>query len=87
MRQIPKAVKGRGCRSVATICETAGKVYLESKYDGERMQIHIDVLAGQGRAIKIFSKSKRDSTIDRIRTHPYEAPYLRLGFRLSHVPA
>jgi hypothetical protein len=35
------------------------------------MQIHIDTSGSPGQVVTIFSKSKRDSTFDRIKTHPY----------------
>jgi DNA ligase-4 len=41
---------------------------VERKYDGEYCQIHID-LSRASDGIKIFSKSGKDSTIDRIRLH------------------
>ena len=41
----------------------------EIKYDGERMQIHVDI-SNINEPIKIFSKSGRDSTKDRIDSHP-----------------
>ncbi|KAJ4178496.1 hypothetical protein NW767_014849 [Fusarium falciforme] len=41
---------------------------VERKYDGEYCQIHID-LNKSGSGIKIFSKSGRDSTSDRMGIH------------------
>jgi DNA ligase 4 len=41
---------------------------VERKYNGEYCQIHID-LSKASNSIKIFSKSGKDSTIDRIRLY------------------
>jgi len=41
---------------------------VERKCDGEYCQVHID-LSGSGVRIKIFFKSGRDSTVDRIGLH------------------
>jgi DNA ligase-4 len=41
---------------------------VERKYNGEYCQIHID-LNQAGHHIKIFSKSGKDSTIDRVGLH------------------
>lgn len=44
-------------------------VWAETKYDGERAQIHVWV-DGKGKLrIKIFSKQGRDSTLDRFAIH------------------
>ena len=43
--------------------------FVEVKYDGERLQIHYDKYSSQ--PIKIYSKSGRDSTKDRIAAHQY----------------
>ncbi|KNE64285.1 hypothetical protein AMAG_19146 [Allomyces macrogynus ATCC 38327] len=51
------------------ILRTKANMYcVERKYDGERMQIHVLDRARQ--SCLIFSKSKRDSTVDRADTHP-----------------
>ncbi|KAJ3356469.1 hypothetical protein GGF32_001494 [Allomyces javanicus] len=51
------------------ILRTKANAYcVERKYDGERMQIHVLDRARQ--SCLIFSKSKRDSTVDRAGTHP-----------------
>ncbi|EJD08532.1 DNA ligase/mRNA capping enzyme, partial [Fomitiporia mediterranea MF3/22] len=67
--QIPKCVKGQGCKHALAQFKTPESVWAETKYDGERMQIHIAVDKTGGTEITIFSKSKRDSTLDRIATH------------------
>ncbi|KAH7124781.1 hypothetical protein EDB81DRAFT_847037 [Dactylonectria macrodidyma] len=57
-------------RSIRHYCQLAGprRMSVERKYDGEYCQIHID-LNKSGADIKIFSKSGRDSTSDRIGIH------------------
>lgn len=44
-------------------------VWAETKYDGERAQIHVEVRPDGSSHITIFSKSKRDSTHDRQAVH------------------
>jgi DNA ligase-4 len=44
-------------------------VWVETKYDGERAQIHVRVLPNGFSRITIFSKSGRDSTLDRHAVH------------------
>lgn len=44
---------------------------MERKYDGEYCQIHIDLSKKNDEWLKIFSKSGRDSTGDRVRVHEY----------------
>ncbi|KAK7219336.1 hypothetical protein V2G26_007339 [Clonostachys chloroleuca] len=57
-------------RSIRHCCQLAStrRMSVERKYDGEYCQIHI-ALNESGTPIKIFSKSGRDSTIDRIGIH------------------
>lgn len=45
------------------------EIWAETKYDGERAQIHVEILADGRSRIAIFSKSKRDSTLDRHGIH------------------
>jgi len=47
----------------------AKRVWVETKYDGERAQIHVEILPTGGSKITIFSKSKRNSTQDRKAIH------------------
>ncbi|KAL0249990.1 hypothetical protein I308_103293 [Cryptococcus tetragattii IND107] len=71
---IPKCKKGRSIRD--TIKEFTGTryrgcskaIWAETKYDGYRMQIHVDAQNPYPK-ITIFSKSTRDSTQDRFNTH------------------
>jgi hypothetical protein len=53
-------------RSLKHCCQLADdkEVSVERKYDGEYCQIHV-WMAGGGSRITIFSKSGRDSTVDR----------------------
>ncbi|GJE91101.1 DNA ligase 4-like protein [Phanerochaete sordida] len=66
---IPKCIKGKGCKDSLNVLKEASKVWIETKYDGERAQIHVEVDDTGRSKITIFSKSKRDSTMDRYATH------------------
>ncbi|ESK96426.1 atp dependent dna ligase domain protein [Moniliophthora roreri MCA 2997] len=66
---VPKSQKGRSIKNVLSHFEGSEVVWAETKYDGERAQIHVQITNGVPR-VKIFSKSKRDSTLDRIAVHP-----------------
>ena len=50
-----------------------GRMSCEDKMDGEYCQIHIDLSKGRN-CIQIFSKSGKDSTMDRIALHKYVTP-------------
>ncbi|CAN8095895.1 unnamed protein product [Discula destructiva] len=68
-------LKARGikhCLAMGT-----GWMSCEAKIDGEYCQIHIDLSKGQS-SIQIFSKSGKDSTMDRIKLHPAIKAALRL---------
>ncbi|EIW71652.1 hypothetical protein TREMEDRAFT_73368 [Tremella mesenterica DSM 1558] len=74
--QIPKCRKGRSIDDALNVffderrgVERPGAVWAETKYDGYRMQIHVELNLNGEPCITIFSKSKRDSTHDRINTH------------------
>ncbi|KIM90611.1 hypothetical protein PILCRDRAFT_1874 [Piloderma croceum F 1598] len=67
--EIPKSVKGRGCVDALKHFPNSHKVWAETKYDGERAQIHVEVREDGSSHITIFSKSKRDSTLDRYGIH------------------
>jgi DNA ligase-4 len=54
------------------------RMSVERKYDGEYCQIHID-LSKQPNHIQIFSKSGKDSTIDRSVVHKAIKQCLRIG--------
>lgn len=57
------------------------KWVLERKYDGEYCEVHIDLSRSSNPAecIKIFSKSGKDSTLDRVGIHKTLIRCLRLG--------
>ncbi|KAF3927715.1 hypothetical protein ABW21_db0205375 [Orbilia brochopaga] len=63
----PLFVKALSCEQVL---RTVGKTIwaMERKYDGEYCQIHIDLTKGKD-WLKIYSKSGRDSTSDRVACH------------------
>ena len=67
-------------RSIKHCCQlTRGRqISLGRKYDGEYCQVHVD-LHNSSSPIKIFSKSGKDSTMDRIRIHKHLKKGLRLG--------
>ncbi|PVF99886.1 hypothetical protein CPB86DRAFT_730576 [Serendipita vermifera] len=67
--QIPKCYKGRSCEDAIRTLGDAKQVFCEKKYDGERMQIHIDLSLPYQQQITIFSKSRRNSTLERYKTH------------------
>lgn len=58
-------------RSIKHCCDMAQnrRMSVEKKYDGEYCQIHVDLTKGLANCIKIFSKSGKDSTTDRIKIH------------------
>ncbi|KAH7100306.1 hypothetical protein BKA62DRAFT_800909 [Auriculariales sp. MPI-PUGE-AT-0066] len=63
--EIPKSVKATSPEHVVKLFHGSQHVYAETKYDGERMQIHVDFTRPSDEQIIIFSKSKRVSTNDR----------------------
>ncbi|KIL69500.1 hypothetical protein M378DRAFT_69647 [Amanita muscaria Koide BX008] len=63
--EIPKSRKGRGCLDALSYLRRSNRVWAETKYDGERAQIHVEILSDVEENVTIFSKSKRDSTQDR----------------------
>ncbi len=68
-QQIPKSEKARGCDHALNFLSGSEQVWAETKYDGERAQIHIQCDENGVSRITIFSKSKRDSTLDRHAVH------------------
>lgn len=77
--RIPSCVKGHGCRHACiSIARTARSCYVETKYDGERMQIHIDLSRPIHKQVQIFSKSRKDSTKKREEIIPYLSKRLGL---------
>ncbi|KAG6844737.1 hypothetical protein H0H87_004069 [Tephrocybe sp. NHM501043] len=73
---IPKSEKGRSPRHALTYFRNSHQVWAETKYDGERAQIHVEIQRYRTN-ITIFSKSKRDSTLDRAAIH--DVIYRALG--------
>ncbi len=59
---VVSCAKARGIEDAWRLVDYAD-CFAEVKYDGERMQIHID--RSKGHPITIYSKSGRDSTLDR----------------------
>ncbi|GAA6048228.1 hypothetical protein JCM3770_006492 [Rhodotorula araucariae] len=58
--KVPKTEKPGSCSRATRYLE--GQVAVETKYDGERLQIHVDMSRPPLEQIRIFSKSGRDST-------------------------
>ncbi|KAF9457521.1 hypothetical protein BDZ94DRAFT_1272939 [Collybia nuda] len=67
--QIPKSEKGRNCAHALGFFQGSKKAWAEIKYDGERAQIHVKILSDRTSKITIYSKSRRDSTLDRHSIH------------------
>ncbi|KAF7356774.1 DNA ligase [Mycena venus] len=67
--EIPKSEKGRACLHALEILRASKEIWAETKYDGERAQIHVQILENGYSRITVFSKSKRDSTLDRYGVH------------------
>ncbi|TFK71618.1 DNA ligase/mRNA capping enzyme [Pluteus cervinus] len=68
--EIPKSQKARNCKHALGFFVGSRELWAETKYDGERAQIHVEMLPDHPPKITIFSKSKRDSTFDRWGIHP-----------------
>ncbi|KAG5653322.1 hypothetical protein H0H81_001062 [Sphagnurus paluster] len=77
---IPKSEKGRGPRHALEYFCQSQQIWAETKYDGERAQIHVEILSHRAN-ITIFSKSKRNSTWDRKAVH--ENIYHALGISMD----
>ncbi|KAJ7050474.1 hypothetical protein C8F01DRAFT_1067664 [Mycena amicta] len=84
---IPKARKGRGCEDALAPLRSSKEIWAETKYDGERAQIHVELCGQRTPRITIFSKSLRDSTWDRYGIHALilEALALQPGSETSSV--
>ncbi|KAI4517642.1 DNA ligase/mRNA capping enzyme, partial [Schizophyllum commune Loenen D] len=68
--KIPKSLKLQGIKNAFnTFSIRSNRVWVETKYDGERAQIHVQVEADGTSTITIFSKSGRNSTFDRVAVH------------------
>ncbi|KAH9935976.1 uncharacterized protein BXZ73DRAFT_89463 [Epithele typhae] len=77
--EIPKCTKGQGVAHALRVLHGTDAVWMETKYDGERAQIHVWITNDGHSHIKIISKSGRDSTFDRAAIHPL----IRDAFGLS----
>ncbi|KJA15564.1 hypothetical protein HYPSUDRAFT_101902, partial [Hypholoma sublateritium FD-334 SS-4] len=82
---VPKSEKGQSCPHALGLLFPVETVWAETKYDGERAQIHVKVRADGGSDITIFSKSRRESTDDRVAVH--EIIRAALGLRLAKATA
>ena len=61
--QIPKNSKAHGCQHACNVLRKLTKTcYVETKYDGQRMQIHVDLTRPYDSQVQIFSKDRNDST-------------------------
>lgn len=69
-------IKGRSIKHVLSVGN--GLMSCEEKLDGEYCQIHIDLGKGKD-CIQIFSKSGKDSTMDRVGLHTSIRNSLRIG--------
>ncbi|SGY45760.1 BQ5605_C001g00336 [Microbotryum silenes-dioicae] len=65
---VPRTNKPQACEDACRCL--SGRTAVETKYDGERVQAHIDLSLPIERQVQIFSKSCRDSTKDRYRLIP-----------------
>ncbi|KAJ7777837.1 hypothetical protein DFH07DRAFT_796301, partial [Mycena maculata] len=85
--EIPKSEKGRSCLHAMKMLKASQEIWAETKYDGERAQIHLQVRSDGSSSITIFSKSKRDSSLDRHGIHGLirEALCLPKGRRSEHA--
>ncbi|KAL8649345.1 MAG: hypothetical protein Q9210_004454 [Variospora velana] len=70
-------------RSVKNVVQLAGgrTMSIERKYDGEYCQIHINLAKSHDNRVQIFSKSGKDSTVDRKGLHEAIRQSLRIGKR------
>jgi DNA ligase-4 len=74
----PKWVKAKGGVKHAIGMIGGQSMSVERKHDGEYCQIHIDLSRGED-CIQIFSKSGKDSTVDRCGVHEAIKKGLRIG--------
>ncbi|CAK5267619.1 unnamed protein product [Mycena citricolor] len=82
---MPKSEKGRSCLHALERLQNSTEIWAETKYDGERAQIHVKIRPGRPAHIQIFSKSKRDSTWDRHAIHDVIRQALQLDQERSCV--
>ncbi|KAL8829406.1 MAG: hypothetical protein Q9170_006181 [Blastenia crenularia] len=70
-------LKGRSVKNVVKLAE-GRQMSVERKYDGEYCQVHVNLDKGDN-WIQIFSKSGKDSTVDRSGLHEAIKQSLRIG--------
>lgn len=64
--QIPSCHKVQGCRHACImVAKHTTSCYVETKYDGQRMQIHVNLQLPLDQQVQIFSKSRKNSTFAR----------------------
>ncbi|GAA6027207.1 hypothetical protein JCM8097_002484 [Rhodosporidiobolus ruineniae] len=78
--KIPKTEKPGSCSRATK--HLSGPVAIETKYDGERLQIHVDLSLPLHDQIRIFSKSGRNST----QTRRLLLPIIRAALDLPFDP-
>jgi hypothetical protein len=60
---IPSSHKAHGCRHACKMmADYDQSCYVETKYDGQRMQIHVDLSLPLDQQVQIFSKDRKNST-------------------------
>jgi len=70
--EIPTMFKGHGCRHAINHLHNHGQeCFVETKYDGQRMQIHINLSLSFEKQVQIYSKSRVVSTKKRKEIIPY----------------
>lgn len=70
MIPIIHSIKLQGVKNAFnTFAARSSRVWVETKYDGERAQIHVQIMSDGTSHITIYSKSGRNSTLDRIAVH------------------
>lgn len=75
---VPNCKKGRGCLHVCKMLERhCHLAYVETKYDGQRMQIHVDLSRPFDEQIRLFNKKGVDCTKRRAAVIPYLAFWKR----------
>lgn len=84
--QVPKSEKGQSCTHALKLLSNAEWVWAETKYDGERAQIHVIMREDGTSEVCIFSKSKRNSTKDRAAVHGIIREALGLDEKASGPP-
>ena len=79
-----KWIKAKGGIKHAISIIDGRTMSVERKYDGEYCQIHIDLSRGKD-CLQIFSKTGKDSTIDRIGVHESIKESFRIGKSDCHL--